>query len=146
MERKNVYDFEVFKALVEIEVRRNQRRKEKLPFFIAFLYAPNIVQKFKEKLLNCEGIAFCVSENIRASDLVSPVEDDFIFLFFPDTSGDKAPVIIERLRNTFQIDFVEGIASYPEDGQTEQDLFKKLVNIMNEKLIPVIDLEIEKNS
>jgi hypothetical protein len=43
------YDFEVFKALVEIEIERINRYKKSSQFSIAFLYFPAIINLLKEK-------------------------------------------------------------------------------------------------
>jgi hypothetical protein len=43
------YDFEVFKALVEIEIERINRYKKSSQFSIAFLYFPAITNLLMEK-------------------------------------------------------------------------------------------------
>jgi hypothetical protein len=48
--------------------------------------------------------------------------------------------LIERLKKSTDINFVEGVVSYPEDGKTSRELFDKIVQIMNEKLIPIIEI------
>ncbi len=141
-EKLNIYDFDVFKALVEIEIKRNQRYKEPQTFSIAFLYAPNLVKEFKNK--SFEEIAFIIKDDIRAADVITPVEEDFVFLFFPDTGKKESKKVIDRIKKKLNnIEIIEGIATYPEDGETAYQLFTKLVQIMNDKLIPVIELDLE---
>ncbi|WP_456393179.1 hypothetical protein [Persephonella sp.] len=143
---EHIYDFEVFKALVELEIRRIQRYEKDSAFSIAFLYAPELAVKFKDSKDSMEevDVAFIIKDNIRSADVISPVEEDFVFLFFPETDKKNAEKIIKRLLqilgNSSQI--IGGVASYPEDGKNKQELFARLVDIMNEKLIPaVIDLD-----
>jgi hypothetical protein len=141
-EKLNIYDFEVFKALVEIEIRRNERHHDPKIFSIAFLYAPNLVKEFKSK--NVEEFAFIIKNDIRSADVITPVEEDFVFLFFPDTDKKASQNVINRIKKRLNnIQIIEGIATFPEDGKTSYDLFTKLVQIMNEKLIPVIELDLE---
>jgi hypothetical protein len=141
-EKMNIYDFEVFKALVEIEIRRNERYKEPQIFSIAFLYAPHLVKEFKNKKF--EEIAFIIKDDIRSADVITPVEEDFVFLFFSDTGKKESQKVIDRIKKRLSnIQIIEGIATFPEDGETPYDLFTKLVQIMNDKLIPVIDLDLK---
>ncbi len=141
-EKSNIYDFEVFKALVEIEINRNKRYKEPKTFSIAFLYAPHLVEKFKNK--KPEEIAFMIKDDIRAADVIAPVEEDFVFLFFPETNKKECNNIIKRIKKKLDDEeIIEGISTFPEDGKTAYELFTRLVQIMNEKLIPVIELDLE---
>ncbi|RMA96100.1 nucleotidyl cyclase domain-containing protein [Hydrogenothermus marinus] len=142
-EKLNIYDFDVFKALVEIEIRRNERYKEPKYFSIAFLYAPNLVKEVENNESLKDEIAFKIKDDIRSSDVITPVEEDFLFLFFPDTTQKEAKKVIDRIKKNFNFEIIEGIASFPEDGNTPYQLFTKLVNIMNEKLIPVIEFDLE---
>ncbi len=137
------YSFEVFRALVEIEIRRIERYKKERNFSIAFLYAPNLVKKVKyyEDIDKEFDITFLIKTGIRSTDIVSEVEDDFVFLFLPETGKVEAKKVIERIKKSFpDLEIIEGIATYPDDGTTEYELFNKLVQIMNEKLIPVIEI------
>ena len=137
------YSFEVFRALVEIEIRRIERYKKERNFSIAFLYAPNLVNKVKyyEDIDKEFDITFLIKTGIRSTDIVSEVEDDFVFLFLPETGKVEAKKVIERIKKSFpDLEIIEGIATYPDDGTTEYELFNKLVQIMNEKLIPVIEI------
>ncbi len=148
---KNTYSFEVFKALVELEIRRIERYKKEKNFSIAFLYAPNLAKsvKYFKDIDKSVEISFLIRSGIRSTDVVSEVEDDFVFLFLPETSKIEAKKVIERIKKALpELDIIEGIATYPDDGTTEYELFNTLVKIMNEKLIPVIELysEEEKNS
>ena len=141
---EHIYDFEVFKALVELEIRRIQRYRKNSSFSIAFLYAPDLASRIKKSKKSLEEIdvAFIIKDNIRSVDVISPVEEDFVFLFFPETDKENARKVINRLKNVIgEKNIIEGIASYPEDGKDKQALFMKLVEIMNEKLIPVINIE-----
>ncbi len=141
---EHIYDFEVFKALVELEIRRIERYKKESTFSIAFLYAPELATRIKENKESFKGVdvAFIIKDNIRSVDVISPVEEDFVFLFFPETEKKMAQKIIERLKKVLnEKNIIEGIASYPEDGKDKQSLFAKLVEIMNEKLVPVIELD-----
>lgn len=141
-EKSNIYDFDVFKALVEIEIKRSKRYKEPQTFSIAFLYAPNLVKEFKNK--SFEEIAFIIKDDIRAADVITPVEEDFVFLFFPDTGKKESKKVVDRIKKKLNnVEIIEGIATYPEDGETAYQLFTKLVQIMNDKLIPVIELDLE---
>lgn len=141
-EKSNIYDFEVFKALVEIEIKRSKRYQEPRTFSIAFLYAPHLADKFKDK--GSDEIAFIIKDDIRSVDVIAPVEEDFVFLFFPDTGKKESHKAINRIKSRFgDTEIIEGIATFPEDGKTPYELFTKLVQIMNEKLIPVIELDLE---
>lgn len=139
--KKHIYDFEVFRALVEIEIERIRRYRHSKNFSIAFLYAPNIAKKFSESNIIENEIAFLIREDIRSADVVSSVEEDFIFLFYPDTTKTGAEKSINRIKSNFDFKIIEGIASFPEDGIKAEDLYTKLAKGMNKKLIPVIDID-----
>jgi hypothetical protein len=134
------YDFEVFKALVEIEIERINRYKKSSRFSIVFLYFPAITNLLKEKKPKDIDIVFRLRENLRSVDVISPVDEDFVFLFLPETDKKQVGMLIERLKKSTDINFVEGVASYPEDGKTSRELFDKIVQIMNDKLIPIIEI------
>ena len=141
-ESGNLYDFEVFKALVELEIKRSYRYGHKSHFSIAFLYAPDLALRFKENpKIDEEGLAFVLKDNIRAVDVISPVEEDFVFLFFPETGKEEAKKVIQRIKKILGEDIIHGVATFPEDGKDKNTLFEKLVQIMNEKLIPIIELK-----
>ena len=142
-DNNHIYDFDVFKALVELEIRRIIRYGKDSKFSIAFLYAPDLAIKFqknKDKLKEAD-IAFVLRDNIRAVDVISPVEEDFVFLFFPETGKEEAKHVIERIKKVINENIIHGIASYPDDGKDKDSLFIHLVDIMNKKLIPVIELK-----
>ena len=134
------YDFEVFKALVEIEIERINRYKKSSQFSIAFLYFPTIINLLKETNPKDIDIVFRLRENLRSVDVISPVDEDFVFLFLPETDKKQVNALIERLKKVSNINFVEGLVSYPEDGKTARELFDKMVQIMNDKLIPIIEI------
>jgi hypothetical protein len=134
------YDFEVFKALVEIEIERINRYKKSSQFSIAFLYFPTIINLLKEKNPKDIDIVFRLRENLRSVDVISPVDEDFVFLFLPETDKKQVNALIERLKKVTNVNFVEGLVSYPEDGKTARELFDKMVQIMNDKLIPIIEI------
>lgn len=141
MENLKVYDFEVFKALVEIEVKRIERYKKSEKFSIAFMYFPSITNILvKNKPKDFIGPVFKLRESIRSVDVISPVDEDFVFLFFPETGKKETEKIINRIRDLVKLNIIEGIASYPEDGKSSRELFDKLVKDMNDKLLPVINI------
>jgi len=139
----HIYDFEVFKALVELEIRRIERYKKSQTFSVAFLYAPELALRFKDskESMDTVDVAFIIKDSLRSTDVISPVEEDFVFLFFPETGKQNAEKVIQRLKEILGDQIICGMASYPDDGKTKQELFERLVEIMNEKLIPVIDLD-----
>ena len=140
----HIYDFEIFKALVELEIKRIERYGKNSYFAIAFLYAPELANKFKSKTNQFSDldVAFLIKDNIRSSDVISPVEEDFVFLFFPETNKDNAKIIINRLKEILgALEIIDGIAGYPEDGKDKNALFGKLVDEMNKKLVPPINIE-----
>jgi hypothetical protein len=134
------YDFEVFKALIEIEIERINRYKKSSQFSIAFLYFPAITNLLMEKKPKDIDIVFKIRENLRSVDVISPVDEDFVFLFLPETDKKQVGTLVERLKKFTDINFVEGVVSYPEDGKTARELFDKMVQIMNDKLIPIIEI------
>ncbi len=134
------YDFEVFKALIEIEIERINRYKKSSQFSIAFLYFPAITNLFMEKKPKDIDIIFRLKENLRSVDVISPVDEDFVFLFLPETDKKRVGPLVERLKKFTDINFIEGVVSYPEDGKTARELFDKMVQIMNDKLIPIIEI------
>ncbi|WP_028949841.1 hypothetical protein [Sulfurihydrogenibium subterraneum] len=135
-----IYDFEVFKALVEIEIERIKRYGKSKHFSIAFLYFPSITKLLIENKPKDIDIFFKLRENIRSVDVLSPVDEDFVFLFFPETDKNQVEKAIERLKKSIKLELVEGVASYPEDGKTARDLFDQMVKIMNDKLLPIIEI------
>jgi len=135
-----IYDFDVFKAVVEIEIERIKRYKDGKVFSIAFIYFPNLATKIKEIKAKEDYFIFLFKENVRTSDILAPVEEDFVFMFFPYTEKKDAEKAIQRVKNKLKLDVIEGIATFPEDGKTSKELFTKLVQIMNDKLIPVIKI------
>ncbi|WP_457638540.1 hypothetical protein [Persephonella sp.] len=141
---EHIYDFEVFKALVEMEIRRIERYGKSSEFSIAFLYAPELALEFKKNSQKIKepDVAFVIKDSIRSADVISPVEEDFVFLFLPETGKKNAEKVIKRIEEILgNLKVVSGIASYPDDGKNKEELFEKLVEIMNEKLIPVIQFE-----
>jgi len=140
---ERIYDFEVLKALVELEIKRAERYGKDSVFSIAFLYAPELANKFRddEDSFKEIGIAFIIKDNLRSADVISPVEEDFVFLFLPETDKKNAEEVIKRLKELLGKQVISGVVSYPEDGDTKQKLFARIVEIMNEKLIPVIDFD-----
>jgi len=134
------YDFEVFKALIEIEIERINRYKKTSQFSIAFLYFPAITNLLMEKKPKDIDIVFKLRENLRSVDVVSPVDEDFVFLFLPETDKKQVGPLVERLKKFTGINFIEGVVSHPEDGKTARELFDKMVQIMNDKLIPIIEI------
>jgi hypothetical protein len=134
------YDFEVFKALVEIEIERINRYKKSSQFSISFLYFPAITNLLKEKNPKDIDMVFRLRENLRSVDIISPIDEDFVFLFSPETDKKQIGALIERLKKSTDINFVEGVVSYPEDGKTARELFNKMVQIMNDKLVPIIEI------
>lgn len=139
-EELRIYDFEVFKALVEIEVERIKRYKKSERFSVAFIYFPSIAQILAEKHIKDIQHVFKLKENIRSVDVISPVDDDFVFLFFPETGKKETEKAINRIKSNVDLNLIEGIASYPEDGKDARELFDALVRIMNDKLLPVIKI------
>lgn len=140
-ENIRIYDFEVFKALVEIEIERIKRYKKSEKFSIAFMYFPSIANILSQnKPKDFAGPVFKLRENIRSVDVISPVDEDFVFLFFPETGKKETEKVINRVKNAVKLNIIEGIASYPEDGKNSRELFDKLVNVMNDKLLPVIKI------
>ena len=135
-----MYDFEVFKALVEIEIERIKRYGKSKHFSIAFLYFPSITKLLMENKPKEIDIFFKLKENIRSVDVLSPVDEDFVFLFFPETDKNQVEKVVERLKKSVKVELVEGVASYPEDGKTARDLFDQMVKIMNDKLLPIIEI------
>jgi hypothetical protein len=68
------------------------------------------------------------------------VDEDFVFLFLPEIDKKQVGALIERFKKSTDINFIEGVVSYPEDGKTARELFNKMVQIMNDKLIPIIEI------
>lgn len=139
-EELKIYDFEVFKALVEIEIERVKRYKKSDKFSIAFIYFPSITQIITEKGVSNIQHVFRLRENIRSVDVISAVDDDFVFLFFPETDKKDTQKAINRIKDSIEVGIIEGIASYPQDGRDSKELFDTLVKIMNDKLLPVIKI------
>ncbi|MCX7738260.1 MAG: hypothetical protein N2Z80_02425 [Hydrogenothermaceae bacterium] len=139
-EELKVYDFDVFKALVEIEVERIKRYKKSDKFSVAFIYFPSIVNIIINKSIKEVNHMFRLRENIRSVDVISPVDDDFVFLFFPETDKKSVEKIIKRIQSKVELNIIEGIASFPEDGKDSRALFDTLVKVMNDKLLPVIKI------
>lgn len=137
----NIYDFIVFRSLVEIEVRRARAHNKDTRFSIGFFYSPQIAEYIRSGNIRYLGFLKKLKQILSEPDVISPVEDDFIFFFFPDITREEAEAKIRDIKNLFKgKEIIDGIASYPEDGKSEYELFDKLVQIMNEKLIPVIQL------
>lgn len=139
-EELKVYDFEIFKALVEIETERIKRYKKSDKFSIAFIYFPSIANIIIDKGIKEVNLIFKLKENIRSVDVISPVDDDFVFLFFPETDKKSVEKIIKRIKSKVELNIIEGIASFPDDGKDSKALFDTLVKVMNDKLLPVIKI------
>ena len=141
----NVYEFVVFKSLVEIELRRVRAYNRDTKFSIGFFYSPEIAEYIRSGNMRYLGFLRKLKQILKEPDVLTPVEEDFIFFFFPDITREEAEEKLKSIKELFRgKNIIDGIASYPEDGKTEQELFNKLVQIMNEKLIPVIQLYEEK--
>ena len=137
----NIYDFIVFRSLVEIELRRVRAYNKDTMFSIGFFYSPQIAEYLRSGNIRYMGFLRKLKQILKEPDVLSPVEEDFIFFFFPDITRKEAEEKINKIINLFKgKEIIYGLASYPEDGKTEYELFDRLVNIMNEKLIPVIQL------
>lgn len=137
----NLYDFVVFRALVEIELKRVRAYNRNTKFSIGFFYSPQIAEYIRSDSIRYLGFLKKVKSILSEPDVITPVEDDFIFFFFPDISREEAERKVNSIKKLFRgKEIIYGIASYPEDGKTEHELFNRLIQIMNEKLIPVIKL------
>lgn len=139
-EELKVYDFEIFKALVEIETERIKSYKKSDEFSIAFIYFPSIANIIADKGIKEVNHIFKLKENIGSVDVISPVDDDFVFLFFPETDKKSVEKIIKRIKSKVELNIIEGIASFPDDGKDSKALFDTLVKVMNDKLLPVIKI------
>jgi uncharacterized protein YjaG (DUF416 family) len=129
---QKIYSFDVFKALTEIEIERVNRRKEPSQFSIVFLY-------FLKEEKDIDVISK-LRENLRSIDIISSADSYLIFIFLPEIDKRQVYTLIERLRKIIDIDFIEGVVSYPEDGKTARELFNKMVNLMNDKLVPIVEI------
>jgi len=128
---EGIYNLDVLKALVDIEISRIKRYKKQQPFSIAFIYTPNIKDT---------DIATILRTDLRSSDVIASIEKDFVFVFLPETGKEGAYKFLNRINKKFTVKTVEGVVTYPEDGETSFELFQKLFNVMKEKMLPTNDL------
>ncbi len=127
---EGIYNLDVLKALVDIEISRIKRYKKNQPFSVAFIYVPDIKDV---------DVASILRSDLRSSDVIASIEKDFVFVFLPETGKEGAYRFLDRIRKKFPKKTVGGVVTYPEDGETSFELFQKLFNIMKEKMLPTED-------
>jgi len=80
-----------------------------------------------------QQVAAVLTEGTRGSDRVFRIGGDEFALLLPEASREGAPIALRRLSKTFNervrartrgLDASFGIALYPDDGQSSQDLFR----------------------
>ena len=128
---KFIYDLDVLRALVDIEISRISRYGKEGAFSIAFIYSPTV-----STLENDEtALASMIKNNLRSSDVLSAVEKDFAFVFLPETDERGTKEFLRRMKEKLPSDTITGYVTYPEDGTNSFDIFQKLMKDMQTKLL-----------
>jgi GGDEF domain-containing protein len=87
-----------------------------------------------------------LSREVRRIDMIiNPGDDDHSFLILcPETKGEAAGRVAERIRNNIEnklgVSVTYGVASFPEDALTFEDLSQKAKNRLNEAEASLIRL------
>ncbi len=130
---KFIYDLDVLKALVDIEISRIGRYEKDEQFAIVFIYSPKIVEESKNGQID---VASILKEKLRASDVLTSVEKDFSFIFLSETNRKGAEEFLKRIKSELPEGTVTGVVTFPENGKTSFELFQKLLEIMKENMLP----------
>ncbi len=129
---KFVYDLDVLKALVDIEISRIGRYEKDEQFAIVFIYSPKLEETQNGQL----DVATILKDKLRASDVLTSVEKDFSFIFLSETNRKGAEEFLKRIKSALPEGTVTGVVTFPENGKTSFELFQKLLEIMKENMLP----------
>ncbi len=130
---KFIYDLDVLKALVDIEISRIGRYEKDEQFAIVFIYSPKISEESQNGQTD---VASILKEKLRASDVLTSVEKDFSFIFLSETNRKGAEEFLKRIKSELPEGTVTGVVTFPENGKTSFELFQKLLEIMKENMLP----------
>ena len=121
----SIFTFDDFFTFVERELARISRydveREER--FSLVFLKIPEGRH---------DEVTSLLETNLRHSDAMFE-KDDVVLLVLPNTSRMGALHIDEILKEFFESDLACVIASFPEDGDTSQELFEMLEKILEDE-------------
>jgi hypothetical protein len=131
-----IYDLDVLKALVDIEISRIGRYEKNEQFAIVFIYSPKIAEDNKNGQID---VASILKEKLRASDVLTSVEKDFSFIFLSETNRKGAEEFLKRIKSELPEETVTGVVTFPENGKTSFELFQKLLEIMKENMLPSLE-------
>lgn len=138
-------DFEFFKKLLLMEVKRSRRYRYPVSFLLVGLdrfqeQAKKVTQADRTEVLS-EALRV-LSRGVRDIDLVVPFQEARFLVFLPHTAQDGAAVVAARFREKLQklkapwdVTASVGVAAYqPTKSQTDQVSFGSLMKEATEAL------------
>lgn len=103
-------------------IRRYREEKEK--FTLMFL---------KSDVENFNIVRNILQENLRQSDILFP-HDNYFFIYLSNTDRMGALHIEEMIKEFFSRELAFSYVTYPEDGETKEELFTTLNEICEDEL------------
>jgi diguanylate cyclase (GGDEF)-like protein len=131
-----------FYELAQIELKRAQRHQ--LPFTLAYIDLDNF-KTVNDRLGHSTGdrvlraVTDGISRQVRPADLVARLGGDEFALLLPETDGDAAKTVInkvhtclvnEMLRNGWMVTFSVGVVTFNEVPKTVDEMVKMADNAM----------------
>jgi diguanylate cyclase (GGDEF)-like protein len=131
-----------FYELAQIELKRAQRHQ--LPFTLAYIDLDNF-KTVNDRLGHSTGdrvlraVTDGISRQVRPADLVARLGGDEFALLLPETDGDAAKTVInkvhtclvnEMLRNGWMVTFSVGVVTFNEVPKTVDEMVKLADNAM----------------
>jgi putative two-component system response regulator len=129
-----LFNHGIFQICLDRQVSKYDRHAE--PFALCLINIDsfsryNECHGFVQADLILKHLGAAISENARKVDLAARYSGDEFMVIMPGTDGDSAYQAMERIRNSIVLKTCEsltissGIAVFPSDASTKQDLIKK---------------------
>ena len=136
------YNYRYFKRRIRDEINRGERYGH--TFSMMMLNLDNLSEvnlkenaSFGDALL--ESVSRAILESIRKSDCFIQLKEDSFMVIFPETSLASASGVVKKVKSRLKgmtlpprggengkITVSMGVASYPKDGKSEEELLKKV--------------------
>lgn len=153
---KRVHHINAAKEFIVTEFIRSRRYQHPLSLIVIQPDAKSTISEMQSSITDIQmqmagrfisaRVAKLLSSEVRRIDMIiNPGEDDPMFLILcPETKGDAALKLAERIRNKIDnklgVSVAYGVASFPEDALTFEDLSQKAKKRLSEDESTLIEL------